>query len=191
MTRLTLATSLCLTLALPSMASADWMVKPFAGLASAISDGYINLDGSRTTKMVLGGAAGWRWASGLGAEVEVALSPTMLKGSSDLVSTGRVITTMVNASWLLPWPTRIRAHVSGGIGVARVNFKDALEAFTAASSLAAANVGGGVLLPVSRRAQVDLDGRYFRTRYGDPNASAFGEPYVAFWRFSTGLVFGF
>ena len=187
----TLVTCACLALALPSAASADWMVKPFVGLATGISDGFINLDGSRGTKMVLGAAAGWRWASGLGVEVDVALSPTMLKGSSDLVTTGRVTTTMVNGSWLLPWPTRIRSYVSGGVGMARVDFNDALEAYTASSSLAAANIGGGVLLPLSRRTQIDLDGRYVRSRYGDPIASSFGEPYLAFWRFGGGLVFRF
>ena len=182
-----------LVLLLPATARADWTVKAFAGVTTASRSGFVDLSGATgTTTPLFGGAVGWEWSNGFGVEVELATAPSFLKGSGDLVESGRLDTVMANATWLLPRPSaRLRTYLSGGIGAARVTFQDALDAFTTTSTLGAANVGGGLLLPLPARAQVVADLRYVRSRYGDLNRAGFGEEYVAYWRVGAGVLLRF
>jgi hypothetical protein len=182
-----------IALLMPATASADWTVKAFAGVSTASRSGFVDLEGATgKTKPIFGGAVGWEWSNGFGVELELATSPSFLKGSSDLVESGRLDTVMANATWLLPRPSaRLRTYISGGIGGARVTFEDALGAFTTTSTLAAGNVGGGVLVPLPRGAQIVGDVRYVRSQYGDANRGSFGEEYVAFWRAAGGVLLRF
>jgi hypothetical protein len=182
-----------LALLVPATAGAEWTVKAFAGVTMASRSGFIDLDGATgKTNSLFGGALGWEWSNGFGVEFELAISPSFLKGSGGLVTTGRLETVMANATWLLPRPSaRLRAYISGGIGAARVTFEDALDAFTSSSTLAAGNVGGGVLVPLRRRVHVVGDVRYLQSQYGDANRAGFGEEYVAYWRVAGGVLLRF
>jgi hypothetical protein len=179
-------------LMLPAVARAEWTVKPFAGLTFGGSHGFVDLDGtSGRSKPIFGGAVGWRGSS-IGVELEVASDPKRLKGSSDLVVTGRAMSVMVNATWTMPRRLGpIRTYLTGGIGSVRVAYEDSLDAFTATTTLAAANVGGGVLIPATPRIEFVADIRYLRTSYGDSSPGGFGEPYLAYWRAIAGLLFRF
>ena len=154
-----------LALLLPATVRAEWTVKAFAGVSAASRSGLVDLERAiGTTKPLFGGGVGWEWSNGFGVELELATSPSFLKGSGDLVASGRLDTVMGNATWLLPRPsTRLRAYVSGGIGAARITFEDALDAFTSTSTLAAGNLGGGVLVPL-RVARLVGDVRYIRSQ---------------------------
>jgi hypothetical protein len=178
---------------IPAIAGAEWTVKAFAGVSTASRSGFVDLDGAAgKTKPVFGGAVGWEWSNGFGVELELATSPSFLKGSSDLVESGRLDTVMANATWLFPRPSaRLRTYISGGIGAARVTFRDALGAFTSTSTLGAANVGGGLLVPLSGRVHIAGDGRYVRSRYGEANRAGFEEEYVAYWRVAGGVLLRF
>jgi hypothetical protein len=189
-TRWTLAV---LGLLIPATAGAEWTAKAFAGVTAASRSGFVDLEGTTgKTKPVFGGAVGWEWSSGFGVELELATAPSFLKGSGELVESGRLDTLMANATWLLPRPSaRLRTYISGSIGAARVTFDDALGAFTTTSTLAAGNVGGGLLAPLSRRAQIVGDIRYVRSQYGEANRGGFGEEYVAFWRAAAGVLLRF
>ena len=179
-------------LMLPALARAEWTVKGFAGLTYGGSHGFVDLDGtSGRSKPVFGGAIGWR-ASSIGVELEIASDPQRLKGSSDLVVTGRATSVMLNATWAMPRRLGpIRPYLTGGIGSVGVSYEDSLDAFTSTTMLAAANVGGGVLIPASPRTEFVADVRYLRTRYGDAAPGGFGEPYLAYWRASAGVLFRF
>ena len=179
-------------LMLPALARAEWTVKGFAGLTYGGSHGFVDLDGtSGRSKPVFGGAIGWR-ASSIGVDLEVASDPKRLKGSSDLVVTGRATSLMVNATWTMPLRLGpIRTYLTGGIGSVRVAYEDSLDAFTSTTTLAAANIGGGVLIPATPRIEFVADIRYLRTRYGDSSPGGFGEPYLAYWRAIAGLLFRF
>ena len=179
-------------LILPALARAEWTVKPFAGLTYGGSHGFVDLDGtSGRSKPVFGGAVGWR-ASSIGVELEIASDPKRLKGSSDLVVTGRATTVMLNATWAMPRRLGpIRPYLTGGIGSVRVSFEDSLDAFTSTTILAAANVGGGVRVPASSLTEFVADVRYLRTRDGDSSPGGFGEPYLAYWRASAGVLIHF
>jgi hypothetical protein len=182
-----------LALLIPATADADWTVKAFAGVTTASRSGFVDLDGTTgTTKSLFGGAVGWEWSNGFGVELELVTAPSFLKGGGGLVESGRLDTVMANVTWLLPRPSaRLRTYVSGGIGAARVTFKDALDAFTATSTLGAGNVGGGVLVPLGRRAHVVGDVRYVRSQYGDVNRAGFGEEHVDYWRLGGGVLLRF
>lgn len=184
-----------LTLLLPARADADWFVKPFVGVKVASSSGFVDLEGTAgQPKLFVGGAFGWQWPRGLGLELDVATAPDYFKDTGDLVTVGRVSTMMGNITWMLPRPapsSRIRGYISGGIGVVRVQFKDALEAFTSNSSLPAANAGGGAIIAVGPRVSVTADLRYFRSQDGEANRRGFEAEYVAFTRVSGGVLLRF
>jgi hypothetical protein len=192
-TRFTLAVLALLSLLMPASAGADLTAKAFAGATTASRSGFFDLDGATgKSKLFFGGAFGWEWSNGVGVELELAAAPSFLKGSNGLVESGSLTTVMANATWLLPRPsTRLRAYLSGGVGAARVTFQDALGAFTETSTLAAASLGGGVLVPVSGRARIIGDARYVHSQYGEVNGAGFGEEYVAYWRVTGGVLLGF
>ena len=177
---------------LPAVAHGEWTVKPFAGLTFGGSHGFVDLDAtSGRSKPVFGGAIGWR-ASSIGIELEVASDPKRLKGSSNLVITGRATSVMVNGTWTMPRRLGpVRTYLTGGIGTVRVAYEDSLEAFTSTTTLAAANVGGGILIPATPRMQLVGEVRYLRTQYGDSSPGGFGQPYLAYWRLCGGVLLVF
>ncbi len=151
---------------MPATAGAEWTAKAFGGVSTASRSGLVDLEGAiGKTKPLFGGGVGWEWSNGFGVEIELATAPSFLKGSAHLVASGRLDTVMGNATWLLPRPsTRLRAYISGGIGAARITVEDALDAFTSTSTLAAGNLGGGVLVPLGV-ARLVGDVRYVRSQY--------------------------
>ena len=77
-------------------------------------------------------------------------------------------------------------------GLAQMNVLGSMM-FAAMNGSAVADVAaiGGVLIPASPRTEFVADVRYLRTRYGDAAPGGFGEPYLAYWRASAGLLFRF
>jgi hypothetical protein len=140
---------------------------------------------------VFGGAVGWERLR-FGVEVELSTSPKFFTGRTGLVETGRLDTILVNANWLLREPSSlVRPYVSAGAGAVRVTFRDALDAFTSTSTVAAGNVGGGVLVATRTRVRLVIDVRYVRSRDGNGNFAAPNGEYVAYWRASGGVLLRF
>jgi hypothetical protein len=177
-----------------SEASGDWVIRPFVGATMQSSHGFVDLEQSaRDSKIFAGAAVGWH-PTALGFEMEFAVSPAFLGGNQDLVVASRLTSIMGNVTWQLPRPTasaRLRTYIAGGAGVIRVSVEDALDAFSSQSSLWSGNVGGGVLIRVRRRLDVNADVRYFRSQFGNPNSAGFGEQFVDFTRISGGAVVRF
>ena len=178
----------------PSEAMADWIVRPFVGAAVNPKHGFVDLEQTAgNSKLVLGAAAGWQ-PRAIGVEFELGVLPGFFGGADDLIIAGRVTTVMGNVTWQLPRPhesSRLRAYVAGGAGIVRIRLEDTLDAFSSKTSLAAGNAGGGVLVRLRPRIDVNADVRYFKTQYGDPDRAAFTEPFVSFTRVTGGVVLRF
>lgn len=174
----------------PAEASAEWIVRPFVGAALNPQHGFVDLEQtSGDSKLVVGAAAGWQ-PNAIGFEFEVSALPGFFEGAGDLVVGGNVTTFMGNVTWQLPTPqetSRFRVYVAGGAGVVRVRLDDALGAFSSTTSLAGGNVGGGVLIRVHSRLDIDVDARYFKTKYSDAGQAGFGERFVSFTRVTGGV----
>jgi outer membrane protein with beta-barrel domain len=178
----------------PAEARADWIVRPFIGAAVSPSHGFVDLEqSSGDSKLVWGAAAGWH-PRAIGVEFELSVVPGFFDGPGDLIIAGRVTTVMGNVTWQLPKPnesSRLRAYVAGGAGLVRVRLEDALDAFSSTTSLAAGSAGGGVLVRLRPRFDINADVRYFKTQYGDVGRAGFGEQFVSFTRVTGGVVVRF
>ena len=186
------AAGICAILTMaPLEASADWIVRPFVGAAINPSHGFVDLEQtSGDAKAVLGAAAGWH-PRAVGVEFEWSVLPGFFDGPSDLITAGKVTTFMGNVTWQLPKPnesSRLRAYIAGGAGIVRVNLEDALDAFSSTTSLAGGNAGGGVLVRLQPRLDLQVDARYFKTQYGDVDRAGFSEQFVSFTRITAGVV---
>jgi hypothetical protein len=179
---------------MPSDAAADWIVRPFFGVAVNPKHGFVDLEQTAgNAKPVLGAAAGWQ-PRAIGVEFEVGGLPGFFNGPDDLITEGQLITMMGNITWQFPRPhasSPLRAYVAGGAGIVRVRLDDALGAFSSKTSLAAGNAGGGVLVRVRPRLDVNADVRYFKTQFGDVDQSGFSEQFVSFTRVTGGIVLHF
>ena len=101
---------------------------------------------------------------------------------------------MGNVTWRLPKPqesSRLRAYVAGGAGIVHVRLHDPLDAFSSTTSLLGGNAGGGVLVRLRPRLDINADGRYFKTQYGDGDLAGFSEQFVSFTRVAGGVVLRF
>jgi hypothetical protein len=179
---------------MPSAATADWIVRPFVGAAPGPSHGFVDLEQtSGDSKLVWGAAAGWH-PRAIGVEFEVSLLPGFFDGPGDLITAGNATTIMGNVTWQLPKPhesSRLRAYIAGGAGIVRVRLEDALDAFSSKTSLAAGNAGGGVLIRLRPRLDINADVRYFKTQFGDVDRAGFSEQFVSFTRLTGGVVLRF
>ena len=178
----------------PSEARAEWIIRPFFGAALNPKHGFVDLEQtSGDSKLVLGAAAGWH-PGAIGVEFELSALPGFFGGPGDLIVAGHVTTMMGNITWQLPKPhesSRLRAYVAGGAGIVRVRLEDALDAFSSETSLAAGNAGGGVLVRLRKRLDINADVRYFKTQYGDVGRAGFTEEFVSFTRVTGGVVIRF
>jgi hypothetical protein len=179
--------------AVPAPSDAGWTLKPFAGITFASSHGFVDLDNAAgTVKPMVGGAVGWDWPNRFGVELELATAPSFLKGASGLVETGRLDTLFVNGNWRLrPAGSRFQPYFAIGAGAARVALDDVLGAFTSTTTLAAGNIGGGMIAATSARLRLIGDVRYVRSQFRDGGPAAVNERHVAYWRATGGVVFRF
>ena len=178
----------------PTEAKADGIVRPFFGAAVSPRSGFVDLEQtSGDSKLVFGAAAGWH-PRAIGVEFELSVLPGFFDGPGDLITTGNVTTIMGNVTWQLPKPhesSRLRVYVAGGAGIVRVHLDDALGAFSSKTSLAAGNAGGGVLVRLRPRLDINADVRYFKTQFGDVDRAGFSEQFVSFTRLTGGVVLRF
>ena len=178
----------------PSEARADWTVRPFLGAAVNPNHGFVDLEQtSGDAKLVWGAAAGWKRRA-IGVEFELGVLPGFFDGTGDLITEGQVRTVMGNVTWQLPKPgesSRLRAYIAGGAGIVRVRLEDALDAFSSKTSLAAGNLGGGVLVRLRPRLDIIADVRYFKTQFGELDRAGFSEQFVSFTRLTGGVALRF
>jgi hypothetical protein len=195
MTHRLVAVGICALLTMvPSEATADWIVRPFFGAAVNPRHGFVDLEqASGDSRLVLGAAAGWHGRA-IGVEFDLSVLPDFFDGPDDLIVAGHVTTVVGNVTWQLPKPhesSRLRAYIAGGAGIARIRLQDALDAFSSKTSLAVGNAGGGVLVRLRPRLDVNADVRYFKTQFGDVDRAGFSEQFVSFTRLTGGVMLRF
>lgn len=189
----TIALIVAMLVWMPGAASAQWTVRPFAGVNLGSQHGFVDLDDAAgRSQPTFGVAAGRDVSDAWSVELEFATSPRFLKGDSGLVDSGRADTFFANANRRFGRPaSRFQPYLTAGIGTARVTLKDVLNAFSATSTLIAANIGGGTVVATGRKLRLIGDVRYIRSQYGDVGVASVGEEYVAFWRASGGVLLRF
>jgi hypothetical protein len=180
---------------MPSEAmAAEWIVRPFFGAAVSPSHGFVDLEQTAgDSKVVLGTAAGWQRRA-IGVEFEVGVLPGFFDGPGGLITAGNVTTVVGNVTWQLPKPqqsSRLRAYVAGGAGIVRIHLEDALDAFSSKTSLGVGNAGGGILVRVRPKLDINADVRYFKSQFGEASRAGFNEQFVSFTRFTGGVLLRF
>ena len=190
-----LSAALIVTLAAASPARAQVSVAPFAGVSLAGRTGFVDLeDAAADVNPLYGAWIGWRMTRGLSVGFEGTWMPQFLKGTGEFVERGRLASWMGQVDYVI-WPRaradRPQLFVTAAAGAVRVDLDDVLDAFTEASTLPAAAVGGGVLVPLRTRLRLRSDVRYVRSAFAEGGDSAFDERHVSFWRISTGVTLDF
>ncbi len=183
-------------LALPSHASADWLIVPHIGAVFGGKTTIVDLDqgaGSRT--FTFGGSVAWLTNGFVGLEGDVGHTPHFFERgtrSSALVLDSSVTTASGSVIVAVPLAiTResLRPYVVGGVGVMHASSSDAVRIFSFDSNLLALNVGGGVIGFVTPFTGIRFDVRQFRNMTPDGSATTTsGSTRLRFWRASVGVV---
>jgi opacity protein-like surface antigen len=190
---------------LPSDARADWIVVPYAGIASRthvtftdIAGPFENRFGIRPT---FGAALTWSNGGLFEVEADVGLSPDLLGAriADDDFEYGdnRLISMMGNLKAKLPWTPGwlggLRPYAVAGLGVFHTRITDPDGAFDVAGNQLGFDVGGGVSAAIGTRLRLQADARYFRTLQGRQPADELDLAIdaLSFWRMVVGIGYRF
>jgi hypothetical protein len=170
---------------IPATAHAQsWFLSPFLGS---------NMGGDTTASSPsVGVSGGWLTRGWLGAEADLAWSPTFYEQDGFLTER-RALTFMGNAIVAWPGERKVRPLISGGVGLFSSKLSEPAGAFAVDADVFGWNVGGGVMA-VSHNVGVRGDVRYFRAAGSDDkDVNAFGIKFseYGFWRVSVGLAVRF
>jgi hypothetical protein len=88
---------------------------------------------------------------------------------------------------------RIRPYVVGGGGIFRSHLADADGFLDASPSQLGIDAGGGIAMTMTRRLNLQIDARYFRSvqKAGPADDSGLGIETLTFWRALAGLGYRF
>ena len=187
-------------LAMPSTASADFFLVPFAGVKFGGSTSIVDLELAAGTKKLVLGVAALKLDNGiLGYEVEfgnisgyfgnedLALSQPVVKGGSYVTDlTGSVVLALppgVTGGGLRPYA------VIGG-GFIHAEAEDFLEVFQVRRTVPAINLGVGAIGLLTPTVGVRFDVRHMRSLSKDASVGLVGRR-IAYSRFTVGLLLRF
>jgi hypothetical protein len=201
--------ALALILVTPAPTAAEWQIKPFLGITWGGSTTFVDAEQAAGSPNVVYGASGLLLGEIFGLEADFGRAPGFFQrgffgtGSDNPVPPGGVaggrefgssITTLTG-NVVVAMPRRLteftlRPYFVGGAGMMHVAIDD-LGALPVASTLAAANVGGGLTGFLSRRTGVSWEVRRFWSVGGTDRAQgfSFGPEQLSFWRASMALAF--
>jgi hypothetical protein len=189
-----------LTLLLPGVATADWLVAPFAGfkfggeICPATCPGVNDLvdpeDATGLRKFTFGASGGWLTDGILGVEGDIALIPgyfdrgaqTDVTGSSAWTLTGDVILTVPKAISR----DGLRPYLAGGVGFVRWTRTDPSDLFPVSTQQLAIAIAGGAFGRLTDRSSIRFELRRIAGR-DDPQLG-YG---LSFWRATVGVAFLF
>lgn len=170
---------------LPSIARAEWQVKPFLGVTFGGTTTLVNLEeGAGDPKWVLGASA-VLVGEVFGVEGDFAYTPGFF-GEGRLFTASSVKTFTGNLYIALPrrwFQYTLRPYVVAGGGVIQVRADDFLGVLNLDQTLPAWDVGGGATGFLNDRMGVSWELRYFRGFSGDdPTGLSFGSETLSFFR---------
>lgn len=188
------ACSLVCVIAPARPACAEWLLTPFTGVTARASTGFFDPDdAARRTKIAAGIAVSKAWRR-VALEVEIGIIPGFFSGgdADALITSSRLLTMTASAVAPLPRLGPVRPYGVAGLGAVRVSMRDAADVFPVAEWQPVLDIGGGAMVPISRRIGAGIDARYFWSRRGDGSESSigFGNTYVQFWRISARMTIG-
>ncbi len=192
-------------LALPSRASADWLLTPFVGWNFGGSADIVSFEGDFDDefeqRVNFGASLGWMGAGVMGFEADLSFTPNFFedtRGPGDFeFGEGNVTTLMGNLILGIPVGGQsgvgFRPYLVGGAGLMRASADDPDDFFDVDSNSFGVNVGGGAIFFFNDGFGLRGDVRYFRslndTDSGDDVDFDFGG--LRFWRGSVGATFRF
>jgi hypothetical protein len=187
-------------LAMPSPASADFFLVPFAGVKFGGSTSIVDLElAAGKTKLVLGVAALKLDNGILGYEVEFGnisgyFGNDDLALSQPVVKTGSYVTDLTG-SILLALPPGVtggglRPYAVIGGGFIHAEAEDFLEVFQVRRTVPAINLGIGAIGLLTPTVGVRFDVRHLRSLSKDASAGLVGRR-IAYSRFTLGLLLRF
>ena len=202
------ATSTILLFALATLSSearADWIVTPYAGIASNTRVTFIDVVGPFDNRFELrptyGAAVTWSRGGLFDFEGDVGVSPGLfsrrvaeVEGDDFEYGDNQLITMMGNVKVDLPWTLGgMRPYGVAGAGVFQTRIADRDDAFDVSGSQLGFDAGGGITAAIGNRLRLQVDARYFRTLQAKKPADEFDLAIdaLSFWRTAVGIGFRF
>lgn len=182
-------------LALPTAASAEWQLKPFAGVTFGGDTTLIDLDkAAGSARRNLGVSVTWL-GEVLGLEADLGRTGGFFQRDGGLILASHASTATGNIVVALPAKMAqytLRPYVVGGLGLLHVGWEDNLGVLPLSEGLLAMDIGAGATGFLSENVGVNWDVRFFRTLNPDDGPSArglsLGPARLSFWRASMGLT---
>jgi opacity protein-like surface antigen len=183
----------------PAVASAEWLIAPFAGIRFGADTTYIDPErGTEKKKFVWGGSVALLSSGLLGVEADFGYIPGFFEGEdqNSTIAHSRAITLMGNVILAAPLAVSregLRPYLVGGIGLVHAKAEDAPVGFYSARvNVVGLNIGGGAIGPLTPHTSVRFEVRHFRSLGRDPavpvlNAATNLE--LSFWRATLGVAF--
>lgn len=181
----------------PTLAHAEWQMKPFGGVTFGGSTTLVvDLDSEAGRPKFNLGISALRLGEVLGIEGDVATTAGFFSGDSrsrdTLVLRSHVAT--VTGNVVVAMPKRIaqyglRPYAVVGLGTMHVGADDNLQALRYSNWLPAWDVGGGATGFLSDFVGVNWDVRRFQTLGGANTATGVGAEKLSFWRATMGFTF--
>ncbi len=190
----TLLILLVLQTVAPATAGAEWLITPFVGAKVAGETTFFDPEkAAGRKKLTLGGSGGWLGEGLFGVEGEFGHTPSFFEGErSRLVASSDVSTLTGHAMFAVPrryTGESLRPFAVAGLGVMHVGLRDVAGIFRVNANLLAATFGGGAIGPVSPRASLRFELRYFRNLTGQGSSPvSLGSTRLTFWRASVGVA---
>jgi hypothetical protein len=194
------------TAALPLTARAEILAIPFIGVAfqgqttprSPVSNAP---PATLAKSLVIGGAGMWLTSGIIGAEAELAHSPSFFERAASLSTVDTVASsraTTISGNLVVAFPRSItrdslRPYVIGGLGLMRAVVKDvndAIDINKIDSNLWTLNIGGGAIGYLGEHSGVRFDLRRTRSiRDGQAEGAQQQGIRLSFWRATVGVTF--
>jgi hypothetical protein len=180
--------------ALPSDASADWLLTPFLGGSFAPETTFLIFEEGAGRSLAFGGSVALLSDGIFGLEADVGYTPGFFQGDDPLglVLSSRVTT--VAGSVILAVPLTItreslRPYFVGGLGLLQARSKHVAGVLNVYENLLGVSIGGGAIGMVTPQTGLRFDVRYFNAASGPDGPFARpGLSSLSFWRGTAGLV---
>ena len=182
---------IALWLLAPSVAEAEWQVRPFIGFTFGGATTFFDPEGGIQTKNVVFGASGGWLGETFGLEADFGRSPGFFQRDdspeSEKLLSSAVTTLTGNVVVALPRRLAgygLRPYFSGGAGLMHVDMLGKLAAVDVHRTLPTLSLGGGVTGFLTNRVGLSWDVRRLSTFRGEGETvgNSVGDETLSFWR---------
>jgi Outer membrane protein beta-barrel domain len=191
--------TLAASLLAPSVASAEWQLKPFLGVTFGGGTTLLDPEGAAGSANVAFGVTALLIGDMVGIEADLGYSPGFFQsGDRQQPLVVRSAATTLTGNVVVAVPRHLtqytlRPYFVGGGGLMHARSEDFFGALPFSTTLAALDVGGGVTGFLTDRFGVNWDVRYLRSIRGTDARSgvSFGPEELSFWRANMALAIRF